>query len=51
MDTDRTSLIIHVGQELQARSGGRWPATVHRVCNPVGGERSRARLSFAFFVS
>lgn len=50
-DSDGTSLIVHVGQELEARSGGRWRATEHRVRNPVGDERSLARLSFAFFVS
>jgi hypothetical protein len=50
-DSDGTTLIVQVGRELEEHSGGRWRATQHRVRNPVGDERSRARLSFAFFVS
>ena len=44
-------VLVHVGQELEASSGGRWRATEHRVRNPIGSERLRPRLSFAFFVS
>jgi len=50
-EVNGAGLLVHVGQELEARSDGRWRATEHRVRNPVGEERSRSRLSFAYFVS
>ncbi|GAA0572839.1 2OG-Fe(II) oxygenase family protein [Paractinoplanes ferrugineus] len=44
-------LIVHTGQEMEDRSGRRWPATVHRVRNPEPGDPQLARMSCAYFVS
>jgi 2OG-Fe(II) oxygenase superfamily len=44
-------LLIHVGQELEQRSQGRFPAAMHRVLNPPKTEQHLTRMAMAFFVS
>lgn len=51
LEVGPADLLVHAGQELEARSDGRWRATEHRVRNPRGPERSLTRMAFALFVS
>jgi len=44
-------IVVHGGQELEARSAGRFRATTHRVRNPTAAEAATPRLAFALFVS
>ncbi|GHC18307.1 2OG-Fe(II) oxygenase [Kushneria pakistanensis] len=47
---DPGQLVINVGDMLQEASGGYFPSTTHRVVNPEGGSRQRARLSLPLFL-
>ena len=51
VDQEPGYIIVHAGQELEARSRGRIRATLHRVRNPRDEERARTRLAMALFVS
>lgn len=47
---DPGQLVINVGDMLQEASGGYFPSTTHRVVNPEGEARDRARLSLPLFL-
>lgn len=43
-------LIINSGDMLQEATGGYYPSTTHRVINPEGQSRSKARISLPLFL-
>lgn len=43
-------LIVNIGDMLQEASQHYYPSTVHRVLNPTGPERTRARISMPLFL-
>lgn len=47
---DPGSLAINGGEMLDLASGGYYPATTHRVINPMGDGARRARMSLPFFL-
>lgn len=47
---DPGSLAVNVGEMLQLASGGYYPATTHRVVNPVGESATRSRLALPLFL-
>ncbi len=47
---DPGQLVINVGDMLQEASNGYFPSTTHRVVNPEGASRQRARLSLPLFL-
>lgn len=47
---DPGSVAVNVGEMLQLASGGYYPATTHRVVNPVGGAARRARMAMPLFL-
>lgn len=47
---DPSSLAVNAGEMLQHASGGYYPATTHRVINPVGAAATRARLAAPLFL-
>ena len=47
--SDFGNLIVNIGDMLQEASGGYFPSTTHRVVNPKGADRSKARLSIPLF--
>ena len=47
--SDFGNLIVNIGDMLQEASGGYFPSTTHRVVNPEGADRSKARLSIPLF--
>lgn len=50
IDCDPGNIAVNVGDMLQMCSGGHFPSTTHRVVNPKGANRSRARLSIPLFL-
>lgn len=44
------SIVINIGEMLQEASGGYFPATLHRVRPPAGGEALGSRLSLPLFL-
>ena len=42
---DFGNLIINIGDMLQEASGGYFPSTTHRVINPEGADKTKARIS------
>ena len=51
LKNESSMFLVHAGRELEARTAGRWRATVHRVRNPLLHELRLARLSCAHLVS
>lgn len=47
--SDFGNLIVNIGDMLQEASGGYFPSTTHRVVNPEGNDRTKARLSIPLF--
>ncbi|MGF1717305.1 2OG-Fe(II) oxygenase family protein [Photobacterium chitinilyticum] len=47
---DFGNLIINIGDMLQEASGGYFPSTTHRVVNPEGTDKSKARISLPLFL-
>ncbi|WP_064609018.1 2OG-Fe(II) oxygenase family protein [Photobacterium sp. J15] len=47
---DFGNLIINIGDMLQEASGGYFPSTTHRVINPEGADKSKARISLPLFL-
>lgn len=47
---DFGNLIINIGDMLQEASGGYFPSTSHRVVNPEGTDKSKARISLPLFL-
>ncbi|AJR06255.1 isopenicillin N synthase family oxygenase [Photobacterium gaetbulicola] len=43
-------LIINIGDMLQEASGGYFPSTTHRVINPEGADKTKARISLPLFL-
>lgn len=50
VDCDPGNIAVNVGDMLQMCSGGHFPSTTHRVINPEGGDRRKARLSIPLFL-
>lgn len=44
------NLIINTGDMLQEASGGYFPSTTHRVVNPEGADKAKARVSLPLFL-
>ena len=47
---DHGLLIVNIGDMLAEASGQYFPSTVHQVLNPVGGDRSKSRISLPLFL-
>jgi isopenicillin N synthase-like dioxygenase len=47
---DPGSIAVNVGEMLQNASGGHYPATTHRVVNPVGASAQKTRLALPLFL-
>lgn len=47
---DFNNLIVNAGDMLQEASGGYFRSTKHRVVNPVGLDRTKARMSLPLFL-
>lgn len=47
---DFGNLIINIGDMLQEASGGYFPSTTHRVINPEGADKTKARISLPLFL-
>ncbi|MCW8331696.1 isopenicillin N synthase family oxygenase [Photobacterium sp. SDRW27] len=47
---DFGNLIINIGDMLQEASDGYFPSTTHRVVNPEGTDKSKARISLPLFL-
>ncbi|UTV30327.1 2OG-Fe(II) oxygenase family protein [Photobacterium atrarenae] len=47
---DFGNLIINIGDMLQEASGGYFPSTTHRVINPEGTDKTKARISLPLFL-
>ena len=47
--SDFGNLIINIGDMLQEASGGYYPSTTHRVINPDGMDKTKARISLPLF--
>lgn len=47
---DFGNLIINIGDMLQEASGGYFPSTTHRVVNPEGADKTKARISLPLFL-
>jgi isopenicillin N synthase-like dioxygenase len=47
---DQDWLVINIGDMLDECSGGYFPATLHRVCNPEGEAKKESRLSMPYFL-
>ncbi len=43
-------LIVNIGDMLQEASGGYFPSTTHRVVNPEGSDKTKARVSLPLFL-
>lgn len=48
--SDFGNLIINIGDMLQEASGGYFPSTTHRVINPEGADKTKARVSLPLFL-
>ncbi|MGI1944668.1 isopenicillin N synthase family dioxygenase [Shewanella glacialipiscicola] len=48
--SDFGSIIINIGDMLQEASGGYFPSTSHRVINPEGADKTKARISLPLFL-
>jgi len=48
--SDFGNLIINTGDMLQEASGGYFPSTTHRVVNPEGADKTKARVSLPLFL-
>ncbi|MGF1734907.1 2OG-Fe(II) oxygenase family protein [Photobacterium satsumensis] len=47
---DFGNLIINIGDMLQEASDGYFPSTTHRVINPEGADKTKARISLPLFL-
>ena len=47
---DFNNLVVNSGDMLQEASGGYFRSTTHRVVNPVGDDRTKARMSLPLFL-
>jgi isopenicillin N synthase-like dioxygenase len=47
---DFGNLIVNIGDMLQEASGGYFPSTTHRVINPEGADKTKARISLPLFL-
>ncbi|KKA43558.1 MULTISPECIES: 2OG-Fe(II) oxygenase family protein [Salinivibrio] len=47
---DFGNLIVNIGDMLQEASGGYFPSTTHRVVNPEGADKTKARISLPLFL-
>lgn len=47
---DFGTLIVNIGDMLQEASGGYFPSTSHRVVNPEGADKTKARISLPLFL-
>jgi isopenicillin N synthase-like dioxygenase len=47
---DPGSVAVNVGEMLELATGGHYPATTHRVVNPVGESARRSRLALPLFL-
>ncbi|MGF1682219.1 2OG-Fe(II) oxygenase family protein [Photobacterium minamisatsumaniensis] len=47
---DFGNLIINIGDMLQEASDGYFPSTTHRVINPEGSDKTKARVSLPLFL-
>ena len=47
---DPGTLIINAGDMLQLCSNGYYKSTTHRVINPIGAEKTQARMSMPMFI-
>lgn len=47
---DPGSVAVNVGEMLQLATGGYFPATTHRVVNPVGESATRSRMAAPLFL-
>ncbi len=46
---DFGNLIVNIGDMLQEASQGYFPSTTHRVINPEGADKTKARISLPLF--
>ena len=47
---DFGNLIVNIGDMLQEASAGYFPSTSHRVINPEGTDKTKARISLPLFL-
>lgn len=48
--TDESSIAVNIGDMLQMCTQSHYRSTIHRVVNPVGASRDKARLSMPLFL-